>query len=1059
MSEAPRPESAAATPGEGGSQARGPLAYMAANSVAANLLMFLMMAGGLLILPYVKQELFPEVELEIVNITVPYPGASPEEVEEGILLALEEAVRSLDGVKQVVSTAREGSGSVMVEILSDAHTPTVRNEIEKAIGRLTSLPVDAERPIIAEASRRQRILEVIIAGDLDERSLRELAETFRDELLMSPDITLIELNNVRPPEITIELNQAALHAYGLTFEQVAQNVAQSSIDLPAGGIKSPGGEILLRTTEKRDFGSDFEEAILLSRDDGTQIRLRDVATVLDTFRETDQEAYLNGKRAVSLSVFRIGAQTPLAIAAAVKSYLAIKNETLPPGVQTTIWSDRSETYSDRIGLLMRNAYIGLGLVLLILGLFLDLRLAFWVTMGITAAFLGSLLLMTALDVTFNMISLFAFILAIGIVVDDAIVVGEAIYKHRQDGKGGLEAAIAGVREVVMPVTFAVLTTITAFIPLIFLPGTMGKFYAVIPVVVISIFALSLVESLFVLPAHLAHLRRNPKGILGLVRAAQRYFAEAVEWFTRRVFQPMVQLAIALRYLVIATGVAILIGTWGFLAAGNLPFTLMPQVEGDWATANVRLPVGAPFERTREIHTHLVQTAQETIAALGGDAYVRGVFAELGTSGANTARVRVYLVPAGDRPYSSSDFTREWRQRVGEPVGVEALNFRFNMGPRSADAPIQLELSHRDTHTLEEAAASLADALGTYNGVKDIDNGVARGKEQIDFKLRPEARSLGVSERTLARQVRSAFYGAEALRQQRGRDEVQVFARLPEAERTSPHTLETLLIRTPQGGEIPLRLAADFERGRAYTTIQRKNGRRILTVSAEIDDAVITADEVINDLQRNFVPDLLENTPGLSFALGGQQEEQAEIFAALGIFYTVALLVMFALMAVVFRSYIQPLIVMLAIPFGITGAVIGHVLLDYNLSLISILGMVALSGVVINNSLVMVSVTNDYRLQGLEPAAAVIAGAGRRFRPIILTTLTTFFGLSPMIFETSRQARFLIPMAISLGVGILFATWVILFLVPALTIMVDDCQRIARRMRQWVQGPNATTEPN
>ncbi len=1048
-------------------EVKGPLAWMAANSVAANLLMIMLLVGGLISSQFIKQEVFPEVSLDVITVQVPYPGASPAEVEKGVILAVEEAVRGVDGIEEVKSTASESIGTVSVEVSDSAEPETVLNDVKSAVDRITSLPQDSERPVISLSATRRGVISLVLHGDVEEKVLRNLAESVREDLLLRDDITVVEIGGARDPEISIEVSQDELRQYGLSLEQIARIVSSASIELPGGSVKTDSGEILLRTTERRDEGSGFANIIVLSRPDGTQVRLGEIAEVIDGFEDSDIEARFDGNRAMRVDVFRVGDQTPIEIADAVKAYIEDDlRPQLPEGIGVSVWNDQSEIYQDRINLLLKNARIGLLLVLLALGLFLELRLAFWVTMGITISVVGSLIAMPIIDVSLNMISLFAFILILGIVVDDAIVIGEAVYSHRMEGKGGLQAAIDGAREVGGPVVFSVLTTVIAFTPLFFVPGIMGKFFINVPMIVVPILILSLIESLFILPAHLAHKKDPAKtGVLGWVNRQQQRFSGGLETFVEKVYQPFVRLVVKFRYITLATGVALLLITVGGVGGGFVRFIFFPKIEGDLVTVGVQMPYGSPVSDTKRVAKMIEREGNELMEELGGrDALVRGMYTTLGqsaeaggpvggsTTGSHIGSVQLFLVPAGEREVQTADIARRWRERVGEVPGVEKLSFNFNLGPPSG-APVSVQLSHRDPRVLETAAARLAEHLETYDGTFDIDDGYTPGKEQLDLELKPEARALGVTETDLARQVRSAFFGAEASRQQRGRDELRVYVRRPEDERASEYAIEELMVRTPEGGEILLRDAADIERGRSYTSISREEGRRILNVTADVDEKVTTGQEIMGALERNYLPRLLADYPGLAYSVAGEQQERVESLGALGLGFVFALLAMFGLLAVAFKSYIQPIIVLVAIPFGFVGAVGGHVLMGYELSFMSMMGFVALAGVVVNDSLVLIDAINARRREGgHDVEEAVILGGMRRFRPILLTSITTFLGLAPMIFETSVQARFLIPMALSLGFGILFVTYIALVFVPAFYMMIEDVRSAFARLAAWVRGP-------
>jgi multidrug efflux pump subunit AcrB len=1046
----------------------GPLAWMTKNTVAANLIMVLFIAGGILMWGNIKKEVFPEVDLDVVTVQVPYPGAGPEEVEQGVILAVEEAIRSVDGIKEIRSTAAEGMGVVSAELMLDAADQEVLNDIKSEVDRVTSFPADSERPIVSLSTNRQSVLSVILHGDVDEKTLNQVAERIRGELLAKPDISVVEVTGIPAPEISIEVSQENLRRYNLTLQQVANAVTSASIELPGGAVRTDKGEILLRTTERRKTGEEFLDIAVKSQPDGTKVTVGDIATVVDGFAETDREAYFNGERALKVEVFRVGDQAPNEISQTVKDYVAGLD--LPPSVETAIWNDSSEIYNDRINLLTKNAALGLLLVLVLLGLFLEARLAFWVTLGIPISFLGAMLFMPALGVSINMISLFAFILALGIVVDDAIVVGEAAYAQRHAGRSKLEAAIAGAREVAVPVVFAVLTTVIAFTPLLFVPGVAGKFFSNIPMIVIPILLISLVEALIILPAHLAHIGEPAKtGVIGAVNNLQQKFSGVVERFVDNVYYPSAKRFLRFRYVTLAAAVGVLAISAAFVASGRISFTFMPKIEGDQATVSVEMPFGTDVDATRQVSGRLIDEAQVVLADNGGadpagsspsgaSKIGRGIYADVGTitagggpgggssqSGGHLAQVTVSLVPAAERDITAAEFTRQWRERVGDVAGVESLRFSYSIGADSG-SPVSVELRHEDRRTLEEAAERLAEHLETYNGVFDIDDGFRRGKEQLDLELKPAARALGITETDLARQVRSHFFGTEAKREQRGRHEMRVYVRLPESERESEYNIEQLLIRTPGGGEMPLNQAAYIDRGHSFTSIEREGGGRIVDVTADVDTDVTSGNKVVESVEADFMQELLADYPGLTYELSGEQQEQAETFGSLGKGFMIALLIMFALMAIVFRSYMQPLVIMFAIPFGLVGALIGHLLMGYDFSLMSMMGLVALSGVVVNDSLVLIAAVNDYRKEGKSALEAVALGGARRFRPILLTSLTTFLGLTPMILETSVQAKFLIPMALSLGFGVLFVTIIALVIVPAAYMAVEDVKVLGGKIK-------------
>ena len=1021
---------------------KGPLAWMAQNHIAANLLFLTFIVAGLVMLPSLKKELMPNTEAERIQVSASYPGSTPDEVEEGIVIAIEESVRGIDGIKTMTSTASEGSGSVMLELQDGADLMRTKNEIERAVNQITTFPDDMEKPVVREMTRKSTVLSVLVYGDVGKAALREVAQDVRDELMVQNGISIVELQNVENPEVAVEISQEAVQKYGLKLQEVASAISSSSIDLSAGNLKAESGAVTLRADLRKRYASEFENIVLKTSSDGRVVRLSDVATVTDTFEESDYSASYNGLPAVQLQVYSVGDETPVGVSDAVRAYLSEHEGTYPEGVNVGIRSDRADSYRVRINLLMKNAYSGLVLVLVFLGVLLDIRIAFWAAMGMLTSFVGAIAIMVMFNVSFNMISLFGFILALGIVVDDSIVVGESVYVNRQNGHKGIIASLMALKEVSQPVIFSVLTSIIAFIPLLFLPGMLGKVYRDLPIIVIIILCISITESMLILPAHLSHMKARTDGFIKVIQKFQCRIADAFESWIERYIKKFITFCVNQRYIVTALAIAILIGTIGYVSSGRLRYTMMPEVEGDTVSASVRMAEGSPVSRIKEVEKYYLERTQEAIDEIGRDSVI-GVYSQV--SGGSSASFQVYLKPATERNYASSEFSKLWRQKVGEIPGVEGLAFRFNQGPGSGSAGATFNLSHRSSETLEKAAEEFAAILKTYDGVKDVDVNTAPGKAQLSYKLTQEARSLGVTESDFARQLRAAVYGTEALRQQRGNDEVKVFVRYPKADRSTEALVEDFLIRTPSGGEIPLSRAATVERGHAFKSISRTDGKRILSVSAELDGDVTTVEAVRAQLEKKDMQTLQASFPGLTLSMGGMQADSDEMWSKMIIFFSFSIFVMFAMLAISSKSYIQPVMILVAIPFGFVGAILGHVALGYNLSLISILGMIALSGIVVNASIVLTSVVNDFLGEGMTLREAVIEGATRRFRPIFLSTITTFLGVFPMILETSKEARFLIPMAISLGVGVLFSAVITIIIVPCNYIMIEDGKGIVRKV--------------
>ncbi|OHB29113.1 MAG: cobalt-zinc-cadmium resistance protein, partial [Desulfuromonadaceae bacterium GWC2_58_13] len=1012
-----------------GRRDRGPIAWMVNNRVTPNLLMLFLLLGGLFMTSRIKQEVFPEFDLDLVTVSVSYPGASPEEVEQGIILAVEEAIRGIDGVKELQATASEGNGKVDAELLEGIDQQRVYQDIKQEIDRITTFPDDAEEPQVTLATRRREVLNLQFYGEVSETALRETVEQVRDRLLQNPEITQVELVGARDYEILVYVSRETLRTFSLTLTEVAARISAASIELPGGAVETTGGDILLRIKDRRDWGREFAGIPIITTADGSILTLADIATVKEGFEDTDRQAFFNGKRSMGMEVYRIGDQTPIGVSDAVRETMPRIESDLPDGIAWTINNDRSDIYRQRLELLLKNAFMGLMLVLIVLSLFLEFKLAFWVTMGIPTSFLGGLLFLPAMGVSINMISLFAFIVALGIVVDDAIVAGENIYESRQKGLSFAEAAILGARDVASPIAFSILTNVVAFLPLYFVPGTIGKVWNVIPLVVITVFLISWVESLVILPSHLAHTQSKPTNRLtARLHGWQQGFSRLVLRFINRVYGPSLDFCLRWRALTVAVGLAILLIIGSYALSGRIGMILMPRVEADLALVTAVLPVGSPSEKAVALQKQLVDAMKKVAAENGGDRLLEGILSEIEE---NQVVVRAYLTKPGVRPINTAQVTELWREAAGIPVGLDSLRFESDRGGPGSGAALTVELSHRDIAVLDQASAALAARLDQFANVKDVDDGYTPGKQQFDFRIKPEGQSLGMTSREVARQVRNAFAGAEALKQQRGRNEVTVRVRLPEAQRSSEYDVEHLMIRTPAGTFVPLVDIAEVARGRAYTTITRRDARRTVTVSADVEPIGETG-QILATLNSTILPELARDYPGLSYGYEGRQADLKESMQSLVGGFALAMLGIYFLLAIPFKSYSQPLIVMVAIPFGMVGAVLGHLFMGYNLSLMSMMGIVALSGVVVNDSLILIDYANRMRAGGVEdPLTAIHAAGIRRFRPIILTTLTTFGGLAPMIFETSRQARFMIPMALSLGFGILFSTLVTLVLVPCL----------------------------
>ncbi|MFQ5877542.1 MAG: efflux RND transporter permease subunit [Acidobacteriota bacterium] len=1051
------------------------IVWFAENGVAANLLMALLVLTGLLTLlgigflgiEGIKQEVFPEFSSDLIRVSVPYPGAAPEEVEEGVVVRVEEAIQDLDGIKKIRSTASEGLGTVSVELLQGAGVRKLLDEVKSRVDAIDTFPEEADEPVIEEVLIRRHVLEVAISGDADERTLKLLGERVRDDMISLPGITQVELLGTRPYEISVEVSETALRRYGLTFREVADAVRRSSLDLPGGSVEADGGEILLRAEGQAYRGRQFEELPLLALPDGTRLTVGDVAKVVDGFADTDRWARFDGRPAVLLQVFRVGDQNAVRVAETVREYLRDARRRLPEGIELTVWQDLTRVLRSRQDLLLRNGLAGFVLVVIVLSLFLKLRLAAWVSAGIPVSFLGAIALMPTFGVSINLISLFAFIVVLGIVVDDAIIVGESIYARYQQGEERLRAAVEGAHRVLVPVVFAVMTSVAAFVPLLNVAGDTGKIMRVIPLIVIPTLLLSLVESLLILPNHLSHLRHERDGLCRnrIGRAWQRVqdrVARLLDLAVARAYRPALERAIEWRYLTLAGCLALLFMAAALVRGGWINFTFFPPVEADNAAALLTMPQGTPAAVTAEMVRRLERTAldlERELEAVGGGDVIRHVLATIGEqpfrsaqtrgagnvaatfAGSHLGEANVELAPSEERDISSGEIVDLWRARAG--AIPDAVELTFTSSLFSTGDAIDVELSGPDTGRLREVAALLKQELRRYPGVRDIRDSFRAGKRELELRITPEAEAAGLTLADLARQVRQAFYGEEAQRVQRGRDDVKVMVRFPESRRRSLGDLEEMRIRTPGGVEIPFVTAARVTPTRGPAAIHRTDRRRVIDVVADVDLEKGTPRRILADLRADTLPRVLRDYPEVRYTFEGQQQQQRETMGGLMRGFLIALIVIYALLAVPFRSYLQPLIVMSAIPFGLIGAIGGHLLMGMNLTILSMFGIVALAGVVVNDSLVMVDFINRAHRAGAPIERAIREAGAVRFRPILLTSLTTFAGLTPLLLERSLQAQFLIPMAVSLAFGVLFATFITLVLVPALYVILDDLGRAFR----------------
>ena len=1044
----------------------GIIGWFVRNHVAANLLMFAIIGLGLYSGLNLRQQTTPDFDINYVSVRVPYLGAAPEEVEEGVVIKIEEVIKDTKGIKKIKSTSKEGLGSVRAEVEIGADINEVLNEIKVKVDAISTFPELTEKPVVYKVEIPTGILFVSIYGDLDEYQRKNIAEEMKDELLNFPEIKSINLLGDRNYEISIEVSENTLREYDLTMSEISSAIKASSIDLPGGRIRTDGGDILLRTKGQVYTGEEFGALVLRTYPDGSRLLLSDIANIDDGFVESKSWGRFNGQSTLDMEILAAQAENEIETADRVKEYISEKASTLPDGINLEVWGDRSIYLQDRLDMMSKNMLQGAFLVFIVLSLFLRLKVAIWAVIGIPIAFFGALWLMPVgpFPVTINMISLFGFIMVLGIVVDDAIIIGESIYtKIRADGHS-IENVIKGAQKVALPATFGVLTTIAAFAPMLFVTGFAGPFFKAMSVVVIFCLFFSIIESKLILPAHLAYAKIdeiNEQEIFSpysnipwykrpsrLFQRANRFVQNNLHSIIENKYAPLIEKAVKNRGLTIATFLSALIIIIGILNSGITKFVLFPEVPGDYVVVELTMIDGSSAENRDEVINRIEKAALEIndewlkknpndlppINKMG--AYTGGM-TELGTpiAGDNIGLL-VAELPFENRKVSVLELENMWRDKVEDMPGVKKLTFDSgrNIGGESS---ISFNILGEDIKQLEEASKYLERKLTEYEGVFDIRSSLNVGGEEIKLDIKPQAESLGLSMATVGRQVRQAFYGEEAQRIQRGKNEIKVMVRYPEEDRTSIDNLESMRIRNNNGDEIPFSSVATASFGKAYSSIIRENGIRVVTVSADADSSIVEPRRVIADITENFIPEMKDRFPQLEFDLEGSSSETVKLVQELTNASIAALFLIYILIAIPLKSYLQPLIIMSVIPFGLIGAVIGHIVLNEAISMFSLFGLVALAGVVVNDSIIMVDFINKARQEGMDIIQAVVNSGTQRFRAIILTSLTTAIGLMPIMTETSTQAQFVIPMAISIAFGIVFATVITLFLVPCLYVLQDD----------------------
>ena len=1026
------------------------------NSVASNLMMFFIILSGAATIPLLNMEVFPDIEVDIINVTAIYPGATPSDVENAVCVRIEERLQGLDGVKKISSTASENVGSVNVEILSGQDVTEMLDRVKAEVDAIDNFPEGVERPTTKQFITSQANITVAVGGEMDELTLTNLTEEVKDEIDALPGVTYSSFVAKKDKEISIEISEKTLRKYDLTLSQISRAIQSLSIDIPSGSIENINGEILIRAQGQGYTVDYFSSIPIISDPSGSIVRLGEISELNDAFSiDYDLEFLFNSQPSNLITVYRVGDQNSIDISSQIKDYVEKKQKILPEGIHITAFDDEARLLVGRIETMTKNAYQGLLLVVIVLALFLKPKLAFWVSLGIPISFMGGFWFMPALDLSINMLSLFTFILVLGIVVDDAIVVGENIALFRERGMDPKEAAVKAATQVSIPVFFAVLTTMATFSPMLAVEGQIGAIWRIFPLITISVLFWSLFESLTILPAHLAHSSEKKSKIIWIRSLSDRWekfqskIKNGLVFFVNTYYKPTLLKSVNRPFTFLSIAASVFILTIGIIGGGIIKFSFFPPIEADLAIGTVEYPSGTSIEITREGYLKLEESAkileEELNKEFPGKSIIKNRLSTIGfqpqrtkTSrgpgnlnasygGPHLAEVALELIPGEERSIGTEEIVRRWRRLMPSVPGVKEVGFFSSLF--STGEPVNVQLSSKYMDDLLDAKEELKRELIQFPGVFDVKDNFNIGKEEISIKLLPAAENYGINMMMLGSQVQQAFYGLEVQSIQRGRDEVKVMLRYPKNERASISNLEDMMIKVPNGSTIPVRQIAKLELGEGLSSIQRKNRKRAINVTADVDLTVTTGNEVIAAVTASILPKILKKYNSISISLEGEQQEQGQNLKSIGKNFLLAMIVVYMLLAIPFKSYFQPLVVMSSIPFGLTGAVFGHLIMGINFSVLSMMGFVALTGVVVNDSLVMVDFINRYRSEGNSIMDAVLEAGPRRFRPIFLTSLTTFVGLTPLLLEKSIQAKFMIPMAVSLSFGVIFATAITLFLVP------------------------------
>ncbi len=1039
------------------------LGYFVGNRVFANILTIVILVSGLISVMLMRREMFPEFSLDMITVQIFYPGADPEEVEEGICRKIEEALDTVEGIKRYTTVASENMGMATIEVMDSYDLSKVYDKVRNAIDSISTFPKDAEKPITNEVTIRREVVQIALSGNLPDKTLKEWAEQVKDELQALPEISQVFIFGAKQYEIGIEISEEKLQKLGLTFSQVASAIRSGNLNISGGLIRSKGAEIRIRTIGRKYYADELAKIVILAKPTGEVITLDQVAEIRDDFNEDPVEADFNGEKTILIACFKTQEEDDIAISDAVHKYVEAKKKQLPPGVNISVWNDRARLIRARLNLLEINGIQGLIIVITLLLLLMNARLSFFVTLGIPISFAGALSILYLHGSTLNMMSLFGLIMVLGMLVDDAIVIGEAIYYHRQRGLPPMKAALAGVEEVGLPVIGAVTTTIAAFLPLMFVSGIMGKFIRILPIVVISALGVSLFESLFLLPAHLndlpdlSHTISNSDNRRHPLRKLRWFFSDFLDSFIDKIYLPFIRNMLRHRYISLCSFITISLIVFGLVRGQIIKFEVFSEVDSDYLMAQIEFPAGTPFHVTKDAVEKMesaLRRLSEKTKTMSGEPLVQNVYSVVGQSssgfsvqgGSNAGEIRVELLPTERRGIHVKKISSMWAKETGEIPG--ALKQKYDSGgggPRGTG--VELWLRSENLQNVVNASQEIKEKLRTYDGVYQIEDDYRPAKIEARFYLKPEAQTLGITLDSLGRQLASGFFGEEAVRIQRGRDDIRIRVRYPREDRSYLSILNQVRIRTAQGYEVPLFAVADVDYAPGFSSITRVDGMRRVVVTADIDSTKANSQEIIGDLTKTFLPALQKKYPGLIWSFEGPQQSSRDALNSLKVGFPIALLVIFLIISSIFHSYSQPILIMLTIPFGVVGALIGHLLFGQTVTLMSLFGIVALAGVVVNDAIVFVDCFNANLGAGNEFVSSIIQAGKRRFRAIFLTSTTTFGGLIGLLFTRDMQAQFLKPMAISLAIGLIFSTTVTLLFIPTIIGVLNDLRRISYIIRR------------